>query len=359
MKKMKLLAMLMAALMLLSACNAVNVTEAATIGDTVVYKGEFMYYFMIGQSAAMQEAQRLGLTIATEKDWETVMLGDKTAAEYAKDEAIESLKSIMTLEKKAQEAGYVLTEKDMEEIKTTKETMIGQLGGIYEYENALSKMGISVDDFNKTIERSVYASGYATEYQMNDASLKATDEAAAERYKAEYVYVRHILISNQAPDATNEDAVIPEGEEAPEAVDYDADALDEAHEILDKLNAGGDFVALMKEHSDDGRDEAGNLQSDGYIMTNNGQMVKEFEDAAMALEEGKYTTEPVKTSYGYHIIKRFAAPTSGEQYNNTITTIKSTIEAENMENKINAWAEELGFAVNQKFIDRVKVQMEG
>ena len=31
-------------------------------------------------------------------------------------------------------------------------------------------------------------------------------------------------------------------------------------------------------------------------------MTEEFENAAKNLEVGKYTTEPVKTSYGYHII---------------------------------------------------------
>ena len=38
----------------------------------------------------------------------------------------------------------------------------------------------------------------------------------------------------------------------------------------------------------------------GWFTT--GEMVKEFEDAAFALKKGKYTTEPVKTTYGYHII---------------------------------------------------------
>lgn len=31
-------------------------------------------------------------------------------------------------------------------------------------------------------------------------------------------------------------------------------------------------------------------------------MVKEFEEAAYALKENEYTKEPVKTTYGYHII---------------------------------------------------------
>lgn len=75
-------------------------------------------------------------------------------------------------------------------------------------------------------------------------------------------------------------------------------ALAEAKEIITKLNDGGDFAALAKEYSDDGSATSGGDL--GWF--NKGTMVASFEDAAYALEKGKYTTTPVKSDFGYHII---------------------------------------------------------
>ncbi|MDN2566502.1 peptidylprolyl isomerase [Aquibium sp. A9E412] len=74
---------------------------------------------------------------------------------------------------------------------------------------------------------------------------------------------------------------------------------EEAEAIIDELDAGGDFEALAKEHSTDGAAaQGGDL---GYFGP--GQMVEPFEKAAMALEVGSYTAEPVETQFGWHVIK--------------------------------------------------------
>ncbi|WP_436663211.1 peptidylprolyl isomerase [Pontibacillus chungwhensis] len=72
-----------------------------------------------------------------------------------------------------------------------------------------------------------------------------------------------------------------------------------ANEVIDKLNNGGDFAELAKEYSTDtsSAEKGGDL---GYFST--GDMVLPFEQAAYDLEIGK-VSEPVKSDYGYHIIK--------------------------------------------------------
>ena len=73
-----------------------------------------------------------------------------------------------------------------------------------------------------------------------------------------------------------------------------------AEEIIEKINTGEKFEVLAKKYSTcSSRKKGGSLGEFGR-----GKMVKEFEKAAFALKKGEMTQIPVKTKFGYHIIKR-------------------------------------------------------
>jgi peptidyl-prolyl cis-trans isomerase C len=78
------------------------------------------------------------------------------------------------------------------------------------------------------------------------------------------------------------------------------DKHSQALKILEELKGGAKFEDLAKKHSTcpSGK-RGGNLGPFGR-----GQMVKPFETAAFDLGVGETTKEPVKTQFGYHIIKR-------------------------------------------------------
>ena len=73
----------------------------------------------------------------------------------------------------------------------------------------------------------------------------------------------------------------------------------EVNAILDRIKKGNKFSAIAKEVSIcPSKKRGGDLGTFGR-----GQMVKEFENAAFALEKGQISGI-VKTQFGYHIIKR-------------------------------------------------------
>ncbi|KUG04728.1 foldase protein prsa precursor [hydrocarbon metagenome] len=73
-----------------------------------------------------------------------------------------------------------------------------------------------------------------------------------------------------------------------------------ALEILGKLNSGSDFSQLAQEYSTCSSASQG---GDLGIVNETTSLVPEFLTAALKLEPGQITQEPVKTEFGYHIIK--------------------------------------------------------
>jgi peptidyl-prolyl cis-trans isomerase C len=90
---------------------------------------------------------------------------------------------------------------------------------------------------------------------------------------------------------------------------------EEAKAIIAQLDQGGDFAAIAKEKSTDtGSGAAG---GDLGFFGQNAPMAKPFVDAAFALEVGQYTKTPVKSDFGFHVIKvlekRKSSPPSFEE----------------------------------------------
>ena len=75
----------------------------------------------------------------------------------------------------------------------------------------------------------------------------------------------------------------------------------EALTIVEKLRNGETFSKLAKELS---LDKASGIKGGDLGFFTKGMMVKPFEEAAFKLEKGTITQQPIKTEFGYHIIKR-------------------------------------------------------
>ena len=78
------------------------------------------------------------------------------------------------------------------------------------------------------------------------------------------------------------------------------DKEDEAKQIIADLNKGGDFAKIAKEKSKDpgSKDNGGDLD-----WGPSARYVKPFADAVQSQPKGKVSAAPVKTDFGYHIIR--------------------------------------------------------
>ena len=152
------------------------------------------------------------------------------------------------------------------------------------------------------------SSAYRTQSRFEDANILANmtyedigknaklDEADVRKYfeahktEFEQVRARHILIRVQGSPA----AVRPGQKDLTEA-----EALAKAQDLRKRIQAGEDFAQLARQESDDTGSGAkgGDL---GFFR--HGQMVPSFEEAAFAMQPGDLS-EPVKTPFGYHVIK--------------------------------------------------------
>jgi peptidyl-prolyl cis-trans isomerase C len=129
---------------------------------------------------------------------------------------------------------------------------------------------------------------------QREIARQVTEEKLRKRYEErlksmpseEEVHARHILVSTE----------------------------DEAKSIIADLKKGTAFDKLAKEKS---TDKASGAEGGDLGWFKKADMVKEFADAAFALNKGETSDAPVKTQFGYHVIKvedrRKAAPPSFEE----------------------------------------------
>jgi len=130
------------------------------------------------------------------------------------------------------------------------------------------------------------------------------------------------------------------------------DSLDTANEVKQKLANGGDFAQLAKDYSTDTgtKDNGGDL---GFFKS--GTMTEEFDKAAFSLKVGEIS-DPVKTDYGYHIIKVVETKDAQEaNYEQSKAAICDTLLDKKIGEQYSAWMQQLCQQYNvQNYLTVVK-----
>jgi peptidyl-prolyl cis-trans isomerase C len=128
----------------------------------------------------------------------------------------------------------------------------------------------------KTLEAQVVADAYIHKLigpKITEAKIKERYDQLSSKFKPQdEVRARHILVKTE----------------------------DEANDVIKELKGGADFAKVAEEKSKDtgSAKQGGDL---GYFVHD--AMVKAFADAAFDMKVGEISDKPVKTEFGYHIIK--------------------------------------------------------
>lgn len=198
-----------------------------------------------------------------------------------------------------------------EEIQKELQEIVEQYGGQGQFDAALASYGYTIDNFKKDIESNLKVEKLLEpEIEITEEEMKAYFETNKQAFNVEeQVKASHILV----------------------------DSEEKAKEVENKLLAGEDFAELAKEYSKD----TSNSENGGELgFFSRGEMVPEFENAAFALEIGKIS-EPIKTEFGYHIIKVEEKKAAKEaNYEESKAKIKENLFNEKLPTAYDTWYQE-------------------
>ncbi|MED3712515.1 peptidylprolyl isomerase [Peribacillus frigoritolerans] len=235
-------------------------------------------------------------------------LYDALVAGYGAD-TLDLLITNKLVELEAEKAGIKITD---EEIQKEIDVMVESYGDEKSLKEQLEASGSSMDALKKDIVV------YLQTKKLVEPRITVTDDEISTYFEdnkdtfaqAEQVEASHILVEDEKT----------------------------AKKVAKELAAGGDFAKLAAEYSTD-TETADNGGSLGYF--GKGDMVEEFEDVAFDLDINK-VSDPVKTEYGYHIIKVTGKKEAKKaNLEDSKEVIKETLLSERLQEEYPVWLAEV------------------
>ncbi len=180
-----------------------------------------------------------------------------------------------------------------------------------DFSAALIANGFKNEDEYKEVIIVDYKKQLIVEQYLSD---ELTEDELKDYYDNEIfgsMTAKHILIMPDVSDDASEEEVEAANKKAKE----------EAEDLIKQLDDGADFSELAEKYSDDtGTAADGGLFSD---FTKD-QVVEEFWNGTINLKDDEYSSTPVQSDYGYHVILRVSQEDK-PSYEDSLDTIKSSL----------------------------------
>lgn len=190
--------------------------------------------------------------------------------EYYGPQTLDSMINDKIVEMELAKANITVTD---EELQNEMNEVIESYGGLEYVMMTLQSQGLTLD----ALEENVLS--YLKVMKLLEPRIAATEDEIVEYFENNKFYF-------EQPEQVQASHILVDDEET-------------ANEVKKKLDEGADFAQLAAQYSKD----TSNAQNGGQLgYFGRGRMVQEFEDAAFSMKVGEIS-DPVKTEYGYHIIK--------------------------------------------------------
>lgn len=211
------------------------------------------------------------------------------------------------------------------------------------------KMGITVSDeeINTQIDQYKQSSGGDEQFNTKLSENNMTLDVLKERIRKNLLFQKlYPEVTKEASQVTDEQALKYYNENPTQFQTTETRKAkhilvkDEAiaNQVIARLNAGEDFAVVAKEVSIDpgSKDKGGDL---GDVQTVGSGFVAEFETAMKSLAAGQ-TSGPVKTQFGFHIIRVDSiTPAKQRTFAEAKEEIKQGLFMENQRTAFEAWFE--------------------
>jgi len=209
----------------------------------------------------------------------------KEILERVEEEALNQLINETLLMQEAEKQGVIASDKKVQEqLRQIKEQF-----GEENFKKLLEEQNLSEGDLAEQLRLQISADAL---FNKMTGDIKVDKQEARTFFDEnkrdfEQLKVAHILIS-VAPDASKEE---------------EESAKQRAVDLISKLKEGADFSSLAKAHSQDPQSAKNGGVMDMYFTRRDPFLMEEFIRGAFELGPGEFSKEPVRTAYGYHIIK--------------------------------------------------------
>lgn len=285
--------------------DELNKSIVTTVGDVKITQAYYNFIYSLLYTQMEQYQQYYG------DDWLNMEIDtDKTIGDYIKENTELQVQQLAAAVVIAKDYDITADNYVKKAVKDQKEEIIKSYGGEKEFAAFLESSHTTDMAINTYLEMYEIYSDLIEKISKKGEQGYVPEEEIEKGFLEEYkdkLRVQHILISTQ-------EQTDPETGEVTEArSDEEAQAL--VKEVIAKLDKGEDFDSLITEYDEDPGMEAGK-----FYVFGEGEMVPEFEQASKDLEIGQYTKEGVKTSYGYHIIKKYEINSDIEEYDSYKTS---------------------------------------